>query len=124
LKRYESEWQGKPLVNYVENEWRFVVGESEQTPWFWNREDYMTWRGDVNGPKPTPGEALQTHRLTFEPADITHIILEKEDQVARMIDFIDSSRFTRVGGSADVTAADKKVLISRIISLERVAKDF
>ena len=124
LKRYESEWQGKPLVNYVENEWRFVVGESEQTPWFWNRADYMAWRGNVENPKPIPGENLMSHRLSFEAADVTHIIIEKEDQVARMIDFIDNSKFTRVGGGTDVTATDKKVLISRIISLERVAKDF
>lgn len=124
IKRYESEWQGKPLVNYVENEWRYVVGDSEQTRWFWNRADYMAWRGNLDEPKPIPGENLLSHCLTFEVDDVTHIILEKEEQVARMIDFIDSDKFTRIGGYGEISTNDKTVLISRIISLERIAKDF
>ena len=125
LKRYESEWKRKPYINYNENEWRFVIGESEQTPWFWTREDYMNWRGDTSKKKPEPPNALQSHKLVFEATDVSHIIVQNEDQVARIIDFIDSGRFDHIGGNMTVPSdRDKKTLISRIISQERIAKDF
>ena len=125
LKRYESEWQGEPLINYVENEWRFVVGESEDIQWFWRREDYMAWRGDVRKQKPKPTEVLKNHKLNFSPNDITHIIVQTEDQVARMIDFIDDSKFGHIGGNEETPSDnDRKRLISKIISQERIAKDF
>lgn len=124
MKRYESEWKGKPLVNYVENEWRYVVGETLKTPWFWSRKDYMNWRGDVDKPKPKPKEDLVNNSLTFSVNDVTHIILEKENQVTRMIHYINSDQFTKIGGKEFVSADDKIKLISRIISFERIKKDF
>ena len=125
LKRYESEWKGKPYVNYDENEWRYVVSESAQVSWFWKRDDYMNWRGDTNRRKPTPTESLQSQRLTFDVTDISHIIVQDEEQVARMIDFIDSNRLNQIGGNVTTPSEkDKKILISRIISQERIATDF
>ena len=125
MKKYTSEWMGKPLVNYEENEWRYVIEESLETPWYWTRDEYMAWRGNVNSPKPTPILALKSRKLTFTPKDVTHIIVEKEYQVSSMVDFIEKKDFRNIGGSETlVTEDDKKVLISRIISMERIAKDF
>ncbi len=123
VKRYESEWQGKPLVNYIENEWRYVVDDIDNTLWFWNKDDYMNWRGDVNEKKPVPNDELKARKLTFRADDITHIIVQTEEQVLRMIRFI--SNLKQIGGIVDnVSDSDQKILISKIISQERISKDF
>ena len=70
IKKYYGEYDGNIQVNYEENEWRYLVEDTESTPWFWNKIGYDEWRGDRNAtPKPEPSDALIKHKLQF-PVEI------------------------------------------------------
>ena len=35
MKQYDGEYQKKPINNYEENEWRYLVPDENETKWFW-----------------------------------------------------------------------------------------
>ena len=74
LKQYQGEYQKRPINNYEENEWRYLVPDLEGTEWFWTKSDYMKWRfpnNNMNATKPAPSKALRKYTLTFENKDIS-----------------------------------------------------
>lgn len=121
VKKYSSPGpDGHDEENYIENEWRYVV-TGDSIDWKWSEKDYKAWRG--KGRKPEPIDALKAQRLRFSVDDVTHIILEKEKQIGDMVDFI--LNMDHIGGNeVDFPYNEKKILLTKIISLEKIGKDF
>lgn len=143
VKRYVSDRTinkgGKQITekqnNYLENEWRYIIPESNTINWFWNKADYDKWRGDKKSSKPKPSPELLSKKLKFSIDDITFIIVKTEAQLNNMITLL--SNIKSVGGNAicpsSVTDSHerKKILelahrklVSKVISLERMESDF
>ena len=121
MKRYISKGpDGSDQSNYIENEWRYVV-TGEGIDWKWSLDEYKKWRG--KGDKPEPSEALKAQKLTFNVEDITHIIVKTESEVHHFVDAILAMK--NIGG-LDVMLAedDRKLLLTKIISQEKIEKDF
>lgn len=121
VKKYSSPGPGsKEEVNYIENEWRYVV-TGENIDWKWSEKDYNDWRG--RGVKPEPSESLKSSRLKFKVDDISYIIVERESQIADMVDYI--LGLDVLGGNVEpMLDIDKKILLTKIISQEKIGKDF
>lgn len=118
LKKYDAVYKGKPYINYEENEWRYIVEETNSIEWL-DFDKYKEWRGNSKvKPKPTP--ALVDKSLCFSTNEINHILLYKESQIPAFIDKI--MRLKKIG-TQDLTDADKRILISKISSFERM-KDY
>lgn len=125
LKKYLGEYKGKSINNYVENEWRFLVPDEDGTRWFWSKEDYTKWRfpkGNKKARKPFPSMALKKYTLRFELEEISYILIKDDEFKTRLIDFI--KKLNTIGGNAVKDDAQKDELISRIITLEQVKRDF
>jgi len=144
VKKYEGERQitgedGKQSTiiqnNYIENEWRYIIPESNTVKWLWGEQEYNSWRGDKTKPKPSPSKEIKDHTLTFNVDDISFIIVETEEQVKEMIPWL--SYVKNVGGHPvcpkEVTDLKERgriienvhrKLISKVISLERIRLDF
>lgn len=124
IKKYNGENLKKKTIqcNYEENEWRYVLKETDDIKWYWNKEEIDKWRGSEKN-KPAPIDYFKERKLKFDLDDLTYIIVEKESQVQSMIDKI--SKMEKIGGnSSKITENDKKILISKIISMEKIKKDF
>lgn len=121
VKRFFSNGpDGQTQSNYIENEWRYVV-TGEGIDWKWSAEEYKLWRGD--GAKPEPSDALKAKMLTFNVGDISHIIVKSEGEVHYFVDTILSMK--GIGGYADgLSDDDRKLLLTKIISQEKIEKDF
>lgn len=121
MKRYISKGpDGSDQSNYIENEWRYVVTD-EGIDWKWSLDEYMAWRG--NGDKPEPSDALKAKKLTFNVGDITHIIVKTESEVHHIVDAILGMK--NIGGLDGLLADDdRKLLLTKIISQEKIEKDF
>ena len=121
MKRYISKGpDGSDQSNYIENEWRYVV-TGEGIDWKWSLDEYMAWRG--NGDKPEPSDALKAKKLTFNVGDITHIIVKTESEVHHIVDAILGMK--NIGGLDGLLADDgRKLLLTKIISQEKIEKDF
>ena len=121
MKRYISKGpDGSDQSNYIENEWRYVV-TGEGIDWKWSLDEYKKCRG--KGDKPEPSEALKAQKLTFNVEDITHIIVKTESEVHHFVDTILAMK--NIGG-LDVMLAedDRKLLLTKIISQEKIERDF
>lgn len=125
-KKYKSKFENKTICNYTENEWRYIVSESKEIPWYWSHEDYVKWRspeGIESCPKPAPAQKMIEKKLTFEASDVTYIIVKEESQVRFIIKTINELKY--LGGSKiRLHQHDKDLLCSKIISRERINKDF
>ena len=121
--------------NYIENEWRYIIPESQTVKWLWGERAYSDWRGDKSKSKPAPSKELKTHTLTFNVDDISFIIVETEEQVKEMITWL--SYVKKIGGNLicpkDITDSKERrrifeichrTLVSKVISLERIRMDF
>lgn len=109
--------EGKTTINYDENEWRNIIPLQIPNNWLWGIEDYNAWRGDVKKPKP---------KSVFEPLkftvnDISFILLQLENQIPDIINFI--SKLNSLAGTI-ISEDEKRILMSKIISFERIKKDF
>lgn len=121
-KPYDGIYKGKKQCNYEENEWRYVVKEGNGIAWKWGENDYENWRGNRKE-KPQPGAELKSKKLSFSIEDITHLIVEKDSQIIQIMKSIKS--LTTVGDTnQSVSDEQKEILISKIISFERIKKDF
>lgn len=121
MKRYISKGpDGNDQSNYIENEWRYVV-TGEGIDWKWSLDEYKKWRG--KGDKPEPSDALKAQKLTFNVEDITHIIVKTESEVHHFVDAILGMK--NIGGfDAMLAEDDRKLLLTKIISQEKIEKDF
>lgn len=122
IKKFRTTFKGDTIDCYEENEWRYVVAPTEQIKWLWSSDEYDAWRGNSQN-KPEPSAELKNKTLKFKVDDITSIILEQENQINGMIKKVQSMKY--IGGNPEVlTDTDKMKLISKLISLERIARDF
>lgn len=122
IKKYYGEYDGNIQINYEENEWRYLVEDTECTPWFWDKAGYEQWRGDRRTThKPVPNEALIKEKLQFTAQDVAFIIVSKEEEISDMVNFISSMEYI---ANTEISEGDKLMLYTRIISLERIQKDF
>lgn len=127
MKKYEGEYKGRPINNYVENEWRFIVPDTNKTKWMWSKKEYDDWRfpkgiiKDVPKPKPTP--SLIRYQLTFTPNDVKYILVKNMEFKKRVIEYI---KTLKTFGSKDyeLTDEDKLDLTTKIITIEQVKEDF
>lgn len=125
LKKYEGIYNKKPINNYEENEWRYLVPDEKGTEWFWSKEEYMKWRfpdGDKTAKKPLPTEELKKHTLEFDASDIKYILVKDDDFKARVIEFIKGLK--TIGGRKLTSGKANEDLITRIITLDQVKMDF
>lgn len=121
-KKYYGNHDGQTQINYEENEWRYIVGDTENTPWFWSKARHDAWRGDRDSThKPEPTEFLIREKLKFTAHDIAFIIVSKDEEIIDMVSFISS--ISRIADTK-ISDSDKLILCTRIISLERIQKDF
>lgn len=127
MKKYEGEYKGKPINNYVENEWRFIVPDTNETKWMWSKKEYDDWRfpkGVIkNVPKPKPTSSLINYQLTFTPNDVKYILVKNMEFKKRVIEYI---KTLKTFGSKDyeLTDEDKLDLTTKIITIEQVKEDF
>lgn len=107
--------------NYEENEWRYIVEETLSIPWYWNQLEYEEWRG--SGDKPEATEALKNQKLTFTVEDISHIIVDKDEQIPKIIDYI--RKLKEFGGTGKALTSDEMdMLFAKVTSIERIDKDY
>ncbi len=107
--------------NYEENEWRHTVSD-KNVAWFDDEVSYNRWRGDPKKKKPKPSKELQGHVLTFEIKDINFILIEQDNQIHKFIHCIKHLKYFG-GMKRNLSPEEKNLLISRVISMERINKD-
>ena len=119
-KPYTSDFKGKSIENYIENEWRYVVVQTEKVPWLDGKTEYENWRGSGKI-KPMPSDALKEKKLVFQVNDIAYLITNKEidkDKLSK-----DIMKLKSICGKV-LTDDDKLRLVSKIISFEQIEADF
>lgn len=121
-KKYMGEHNKKGQCNYEENEWRYILKEEDGITWKWGETEYSTWRGSEDK-KPEPDTFLKARTLKFGIDDISYIIVEFEKQGLRIVDYISKLPSLRETDSV-LGDEDKKLLYSKIISIERIRTDF
>lgn len=120
IKR-KGEEESVRQVNYDECEWRIIAPEiwdmdkgTEQS-WLWSKEEYEAWRGE--GLKPFMGDS----KVTFSVDCISCIVVETEQEIPSFIQKL---------GDLDTLCEEplsqeqKNLLFSKVISFERINKDF
>lgn len=106
-------------INYEENEWRYLVEDTIDTPWFWRKVDYEKWRGKAS--KPSPSEQLKSKKLEFSVEDIAFVLIKEESEIPQIVDFINKEG---VISDKNIDDSEKLILCSRIISFERINSNF
>lgn len=96
---------------YDEREWRYVAVEENG--------DISTIQKSQYDKKVTNGDSLEhpNIRISFEPKDISYIIVEHESEIHEMIESIKDIK-------EKYDQLDIELLITRIISSERIETDF
>ena len=107
--------------NYDECEWRIIepevwdMDEGTKFSWLWSVQEYETWRG--KGVKPFISDA----GITFTVDCISYIIVKTEKEIPSFIKRLGKLK-TLCG--EDLTQEQKNMLFSKVISFERIKKDF
>lgn len=111
---------------YDEREWRafWPDGISEVANWKWGitYEDYLSNRNDWNKDLTSDKTNYITIPNGFLHSGITHIVVKNDAQIPKMIDLIMRSK--TIFGQSNVSQKDRLILVSKITSLERIAKDY
>lgn len=105
---------GKPIVKdfYSESEWRFVASDAEVEP-FLMQEEF-----EDPGMLSHHNDTTRTHSmLRFLPSDVKYIFVRSDTDIPSVINFIQSELDHH-------PAADLKVLMSRVTSLDTVRSDW
>lgn len=121
-KKYIGKHKGKEQCNYEENEWRYILQEEDGITWKWGETEYSTWRG-LEDKKPEPNTFLKARTLKFGITDISYIIVQFENQRMGIVNYI--SKLPKLCETDPVLDDEhKKLLYSKIISIERIRADF
>lgn len=120
-KPYQIMKDGKLQINYVENEWRYILKETKGVKWLVGKDAYDQWRGDRKKKKPKAPEEILKMKLTFTVDDVTHIITQNEEDTMKLIQDIRKLKFFCDQGFTD---EDKYKLVNKIISFEKIENDF
>lgn len=111
---------------YDEREWRafWPDGISEVANWKWGitYEDYLSNRNDWNKDLTSDKTNYITIPNGYLHSGITHIVVKNDAQIPKMIDLIMRSK--TIFGQSNVSQKDRLILVSKITSLERIAKDY
>lgn len=108
-------------INYDECEWRIIVPEiwdmdkGTEQGWLWTEKEYEAWRGD--GVKPF----IEDKGVTFSVDCISFVIVETEQEIPSFIQKLDE---LEVLCGEPLTVEQKKLLFSKVISFERIRRDF
>lgn len=131
-KQYEITRKGKPVKCYNEREWRVVLPDRGETKWVWKLEATESKEGynkklhsiDDAYLSFVMDDCKEAHDIIESDLSklITHIIVKKEAQVEKLVDYImnESNKIFGYNVSSDL----RKRLISRINSFERLATDY
>ncbi|MDP4180082.1 MAG: abortive infection system antitoxin AbiGi family protein [Bacillota bacterium] len=123
LKQYKGQkWDGEgfsgnEIMFYDEKEWRYIpsynkIIEKSIKPYLFSHE-FMDERK-----KSEFNSIFKQHfKLCFKPDDIKYIIVEKENEVLDMVNSIEKIE-------THFSAEEIKLLITRVISVERLRADF
>ena len=108
-------------VNYDECEWRIIapeiwdIDEGTKQSWLWSEKEYEKWRGD--GVKPFMNDA----KVTFTVDCISFLVVETEQEIPS---FIQKLGELKKLCEEPLTQEQKSMLFSKVISFERIKKDF
>ena len=121
MKTYQSKHDGKEQVNYDECEWRIVLPENAKLnegtlcKWFWTENEYDDWRnGRVN-------KFINEMPLLFSVDDIEYIIVPTKELIPNFIKRL--IKLKEICGEK-LEDKDKYSLVSKVISLEQIKRDF
>lgn len=121
-KPYKSEDADHGIVvNYNDNEWRYIVPTNSEHKWLHGEKEYTDWRGDSKVKPASTFDAIE-----FDGDDIRYIIVDKEKDAQKLVE--DIAKMKTIGGRKyedKYTFNLKKLyMIKNIISLERLDEDF
>lgn len=90
---------------YQENEWRYVPEEFKLL----HQKDFDEKLDEMN-------KEVESQKLIFTPSEVKYIFVKSDNEIPTIVDFIQNNldRFP---------LNDIKILTSRIISLETIARD-
>lgn len=120
MKAYQSNHNGKKQVNYDECEWRIVLPENAKMKegkckWFWTEMEYDNWRSGRND------KFINELMLRFSVDDIEYIIVPNKNVVPSFIKRLIG--LNMICGK-ELTDKDRYSLVSKVISLEQIKRDF
>lgn len=131
-KQYDITRKGKLVTCYNEREWRVVLPDRGETKWGWKLEANESKEG-YNKKLHSKDDAYlsfvmddckEAHEIIerYLSKLITHIIVKKEAQVEKLVDYImnESNKIFGYNVSSDL----RKRLISRVSSFQRLSKDY
>ena len=108
-------------VNYDECEWRIIAPEiwdmdkGTTQSWLWSEKEYKKWRGD--GVKPFIGDS----KVIFSVDCISCIVVETEQEIPA---FIQKLGELETLCEEPLLQEQRNLLFSKVISFERIKKDF
>ena len=125
IKNYKGELKrnGKPNIHYRfydEREWRYVPVASEMSEGsdyyypIMTENEYNEWRGCRLSKK----KNIEGGELKFESKDIEYIFVNKESEIPAIIKTIRKSKNIYTNND------DLDLLISKVLSIERIKNDF
>lgn len=123
---------GDDYCYYDEREWRILIpyDYDESIKWYWNlsKEDFSKKKGEFNK---ILHESQCAYRGFITDIDdeksfmkfITHIIVEAEENIPELVDFILDEK-QMLFGYPKLSKRLRNFLVSRITSFERIEKDY
>lgn len=121
MKAYQSLHEYKKQINYDECEWRIVLPENAKInrntlcKWFWTENEYDNWR---NGRE---DKFINDLPLLFSVDDIEYIIVPTIELIPN---FIKRLIKLKVICGTELEDKDRFSLVSKVISLEQIKRDF
>ncbi|MBQ9218203.1 MAG: hypothetical protein IJ160_08560 [Muribaculaceae bacterium] len=121
MKAYQSQHNGKNQINYDECEWRIVLPENAKLEdktlckWFWNENEYDNWRNNRED------KFVHGMSLLFTVDDIEYIIVPNKDLIPNFI-----KRLIKLKSlcGQELNNRERYSLVSKVISLEQIKRDF
>ena len=121
MKAYQSLYENKKQINYDECEWRIVLPENAKInenilcKWFWTENEYDNWR---IGRK---DKFINELPLLFSVDDIEYIIVPTKELIPNFIKRL--IKLKMICGEK-LEDKDRYSLVSKVISLEQIKRDF
>lgn len=121
MKPYQSIHDGNSQINYDECEWRIVLPEhtklndNEHCQWFWSKEEYDSWR------EKRDNKFINEMPLLFTVDDIEYIIVPTKELIPNFIKRLIDLK--EICGNK-IEDKDRYSLVSKVISLEQIKRDF
>lgn len=121
VKPYRTKDDKGERVNYIENEWRYIITELDGVKWLRGEDKYKEWRGNPKEPKRKASKEILEKKLIFSVDDITYLITKTEEDSEKLLFDIQKLKF--ICGTP-ITELDKLKLANKVISFERIENDF